>query len=318
MSKYKFNKDQLKFDEERRGIFSRISRAFKYIIGSVLLAVLYYIIFALLFDTREEERLINENRMLSVENSRSIDRFGLVDSVITELSERDENIYKSLFKTAPPKIGHNYRSELYYQLDTSSDKSIIDVASAKIFSLDTMVSNTSEKLKMIFATVNAGKEDNLSMIPSIMPIKSESVSQTGAGFGKKMHPFYKTMNDHQGIDLLAPIGTEVISTVDGTIKDVIKSNRGKGNQVVVTNEKKYTLYYAYLGEVLVRKGQKINRGTVIARVGNTGLSLAPHLHYEVHYNDKPVDPVYYFFSELSPIDYMEIAVTALNNGQSLD
>ena len=317
MSKYKFNRDQLKFDEDRRGLLGRVSTTFKYVIGSVLLAILYYIVFALFFDTREEERLINENKMLSTEYSRSFNRFGLLDSVITELSERDKNIYKSIFKTIPSGIGDNHRSELYYQLDTSSDKSLISVASSKISLLDTMVSGISEKIKEIFVAIDAEK-DNLLMIPSMLPIKNMSVSQTGAGFGKKIHPFYKTMSDHHGIDLLAPIGTEILSTIDGTVKEVIKSDKGRGNQIVITNEKGYTLYYAHLGEMLIRNGQKINRGTVIARVGNSGLSFAPHLHYEVHYNNKPVDPVNYFFSELSPIDYMEMVIIALNNGQSLD
>ena len=317
MSKYKFNKDQLKFDEDRRGILGRVSTFLKYVIGSVLLAVLYYIVFALFFDTREEEMLINENKMLAAEYSRSVERFGLLDSVITELSDRDERIYKSIFKTEPPAMRHNYRSELYYQLDTSSDKSIVDVASSKILSLDTMVTNTSEKIKMIFAAVNEGGGD-ISLIPSIMPIKSELVSQTGAGFGKKMHPFYKTMNDHPGLDLLAPIGTAILTTIDGTVKDVVKSTRGRGNQITITNEKGYTIYYAHLGEMLVRKGQKVNKGTVIARVGNSGLSFAPHLHYEVRYNDNPMDPVNYFFTELSPVAYMEMVATALNSGQSLD
>jgi len=319
MSKYKFNRDQLKFDEDHRGLFGRVSAVVKWIIGSVLLAVLYYAVFALFFDTREEERMINENKMLLAEYNRSLDRLGLVDSVITELSERDRNIYMSIFKTTPSEIGHSYRYELYHQLDTSSDRSIVNVTSSKISSLDTMVSNVSESFKRISIAVSDGKE-HLSMIPSLLPIKNMSVSQTGAGFGKKIHPFYKTMSDHMGIDLLAPVGTEVVSTADGTVKEVIRSNtnRGKGNQIVVANEKGYTLYYAHLGEILVRKGQKIDRGAVIARVGNSGLSFAPHLHYEIHYNDNPVDPVNYFFAELSPTDYMEMVVIALNNGQSLD
>ena len=317
MSKYKFDRDQLEFDEVRRGLFGRVSVALKYIVGSILLAVLYYVIFALIFNTGEEESLLNENEMLQAEYNRSFERFGLLDSVVAELSERDRNIYMSIFKTNPPDFGGDYRSGLYYQLDTSSDRTIVKSSAAKLSSLKGSITTTRVRSEDIYNSIRA-KRDSIFMIPSILPMRDMSVSQTGAGFGRKMHPYYKTMTNHQGIDLLATVGTEVVSTIDGTVKEVVSSDRGRGNQVVITSGKGYTIHYAHLGTILVRKGQIVNRGMVIARVGNSGLSFAPHLHYEVHLNDKPVDPVNYFFAELSPRDYMEMVTVALNSGQSLD
>jgi len=317
MSKYKFDRDQLEFDEVRRGLFGRVSVALKYIVGSILLAVLYYVIFALIFNTGEEESLLNENEMLQAEYNRSFERFGLLDSVVAELSERDRNIYMSIFKTNPPDFGGDYRSGLYYQLDTSSDRTIVKSSAAKLSSLKGSITTTRVRSEDIYNSIRA-RRDSISMIPSILPMRDMSVSQTGAGFGRKMHPYYKTMTNHQGIDLLATVGTEVVSTIDGTVKEVVSSDRGRGNQVVITSGKGYTIHYAHLGTILVRKGQIVNRGMVIARVGNSGLSFAPHLHYEVHLNDKPVDPVNYFFAELSPRDYMEMVTVALNSGQSLD
>ena len=317
MSKYKFDRDQLEFDEVRRGLFGRVSVALKYIVGSILLAVLYYVIFALIFNTGEEESLLNENEMLQAEYNRSFERFGLLDGVVAELSERDRNIYMSIFKTNPPDFGGDYRSGLYYQLDTSSDRTIVKSSAAKLSSLKGSITTTRVRSEDIYNSIRA-KRDSIFMIPSILPMRDMSVSQTGAGFGRKMHPYYKTMTNHQGIDLLATVGTEVVSTIDGTVKEVVSSDRGRGNQVVITSGKGYTIHYAHLGTILVRKGQIVNRGMVIARVGNSGLSFAPHLHYEVHLNDKPVDPVNYFFAELSPRDYMEMVTVALNSGQSLD
>ena len=317
MGKYKFNKDQLEFDEVRRGFRGKIFTVAKYIVGTILLAVFYYIIYALIFNTKEEERLIGERDMLLAEYSRAVERLVLLDSVVADLSERDRNIYGSLFKTEPPDFDVDRRADVYYQLDTSSDQSIISDSRIKISLLEEAGSGMNAKIEEVFNSVKT-MTDSLSMIPSIFPIKNMSISQTGAGFGRKMHPFYKTMSDHNGIDLLAPIGTEVLSTIDGKVKDVIRSDKGRGNHIVITNEMGFTLHYHHLGTMVVRRGQIVKKGNVIARVGNSGLSFAPHLHYEIHFNGKPVDPVNYFFAELSPRSYMEMVTIASNSGQSLD
>ena len=317
MSKYKFDRDQLDFDEVRRGLIGRSLTVLKYIVGSVLLAVLYYIVFALIFNTKEEEALIGKNEMLREGYSRGVERFALLDGVVSELSERDRSIYMSLFKSEPPDFAGDYRSDMYYQLDTSSDRSIVGSSRIKISSLGKAVKTLNMGAKEVFDSAEM-MADSVSMIPSVFPIRDMSVSQTGAGFGMKMHPFYKTMSNHYGIDLLAPIGTEVLSTVDGDVKEVIRSDKGRGNHIVITSGKNYTLHYYHLGTMLVQKGKKVKRGDVIARVGNSGLSFAPHLHYEIHFKGKPIDPVNYFFAELSPKSYMEMVTIALNSGQTLD
>ena len=317
MSKYKFDRDQLDFDEVRRGLIGRGFTVLKYVVGSILLAVLYYIVYALIFNTKEQEALINRNEMLREGYSRGIERYALLDSVVSELSERDRSIYMSLFKSEPPDFAGDYSSDMYYQIDTSLDRSIVGDSRIKIASLEEIINILNMGAKEVFDSAEM-MADSVSMIPSVFPIKDMLVSQTNAGFGLKMHPFYKTMTNHYGIDLLAPIGTEVISTVDGIVKEVIRSDKGRGNHIVITSEKGYTLHYYHLGTMIVQKGKSVKRGDVIARIGNSGLSFAPHLHYEIHLKGKPVDPVNYFFAELSPKSYMEMVTIALNTGQTLD
>jgi murein DD-endopeptidase MepM/ murein hydrolase activator NlpD len=126
------------------------------------------------------------------------------------------------------------------------------------------------------------------------------------------------MEMHNGIDLLASLGTEVIAVANGVVTDISRSDRGRGNQIVIEHWGGYKTVYSHLGDVMVRKSQQVKQGNVIARVGNSGLSFAPHLHFEVHLDGKPVEPVNYFFADLSPSEYREMLMIAINTGQSLD
>ncbi len=316
MSKYRFNRDQLKFVEERLGLKGRIALFFKYALGSLLLAILYYIVFASLFNTRAEERLIRENKMLVSQYETAVDKLDVLDNVISDLQKRDYEIYMSIFKSTPPGFLSGYNQKLYKQLDTSSDLILVNFTSDRVKFTDFLASEQIKKIESIYNTLK--NKEGLLSIPSILPVKNLTTAQTGAGVGKKIHPFYKTMNDHTGIDLLPGIGAEVIATADGKVHKVIKSDRDRGNQIRIIHEGGFETYYAHLGEIFVREGQVVKRGVVIARVGNSGLSFAPHLHYEVIFNGEVMDPVNYFFAELNPAGYKEMMLIALNSGQSMD
>ncbi len=316
MSKYRFNREQLRFVEDKLGLTGKFNMVFRYVLGSVLLAVLYYLIFAALFNTGEEVMLQRENDILNSEYRRSLEKLDVLDNVIADLKRRDREIYMSIFKSAPPELLNEYNPRLYVQLDTSSDLSLVNYSSDRIKFTEYLAQEQIKKIESIYSQLKGN--DMLKYIPAILPIRGMSVSQTGAGTGRKIHPFYKTMNDHTGLDLLAGIGTEVLATANGTVLAVERSDRGRGNQVTIVHEGGYETYYAHLGDILVRKGERVSRGTVIARVGNSGLSFAPHLHYEVRRGGKIMDPVNYFFAELKPGSYREMVITALNSGQSMD
>lgn len=316
MSKYRFNREQLKFVEDKLGLFGRFKTVFKYFLGSILLAILYYIIFATFFNTKEEERVLRENAILNAEYRRSLDRLDVLDNVILDLKKKDREIYMNIFKSNPPHLLNEYNSELYMKLDTSSDEDLVNYTSDRIRFTRFLAQEQVKRIDMIYQALEENKL--LSSIPAILPIKGMSVSQTGAGMGQKIHPFYKTKNEHTGIDFLAGLGTEVLATAEGVVVEVLRSDRGRGNQIRVDHNGGYQTYYAHLGDILVRKGQKISRGHIIARVGNSGLSFAPHLHYEVTLGGRVVDPVNYLFANLTPDNYREVLLTALNSGQSLD
>ncbi len=316
MSRYKFNKEQLRFVEEGSGLWRRVKVVLRYLTVSLVLAVLYYFVFSSMFNTREQERLRRENQLMNEEYLRAIERLDLLDDVVSDLQTKDRDIYMNIFKSNPPDFIYEYSSKLYTRLDTASDKSLVTFTSEKIENSVKLAVMQSDRINTIYNLIN--NNDSLIFIPSEIPVKNFSVSQTGAGMGEKIHPFYKTKNFHTGIDLLAVTGTEVLAAASGVVSEVTRSDRGRGNQVRVNHGNGYVTYYAHLGEIMVRRGAKVKKGDPIARVGSSGLSFAPHLHYEVLLDEKAQDPTGYFFGVLSPSVYREMTITALNSGQSLD
>ncbi|MCI2122484.1 MAG: M23 family metallopeptidase, partial [Bacteroidales bacterium] len=160
--------------------------------------------------------------------------------------------------------------------------------------------------------------DSVRRIPSILPIRRFSIASTGASVGKKVNPFLKTVTDHEGIDLLAPIGTDVLATATGVVIAVSNSKSGFGKAVTISHGNGLSTFYCHLNDILVRRGQKITQGDVIGRVGNSGTSFAPHLHYAVFRDGVVQDPVNYFFADLDGKGYREMLLIATNTGQSLD
>ena len=162
------------------------------------------------------------------------------------------------------------------------------------------------------------KEDMLRSIPAIIPISTKDLTRIASGFGLRIHPIYKISKFHAGMDFTAPLGSEIYASGDGTIESVNSGKRGMGNYIVINHGFGYSSVYAHLDSFAVRAGQKVHRGDVIGYVGDTGLSIAPHLHYEILLNGQHVDPVNYFFNDLSAAEYEEMIEIASRTGQSFD
>lgn len=319
MSKFKFNKDLLDIVEDKLGIRGWIIRIFKYFVVSVLLAVLYYLIYAMVFNSREEELITKQNRLTEQELAIVDKRMGNLESVIDELKQRDVEIYKGIFKAAPPTLSAGgYSKNLFEQIDSSRDASLIQFTTEKVKNIDNLYIKEKKKIDDINSYIRDLSAESLRLIPAVLPVEYVGTSQTGASIGKKIHPFYKTATFHSGLDLLSSIGTSVIATADGVVSQVTKVDKGDGNTVSISHGNEYKTVYSHLSDILVRSGQRVKRGDVIARVGNSGLSFAPHLHYEVIFKGKHMEPINYFFAELNPAQLREMLVVAINSGQSLD
>lgn len=315
--RYVYNKDELRFEELKptpRRIASAIGKLFLY---SIAAAAAVYLIVALVFDTPDQKRLWRENRYISQTYDNMAANADLLDNSVKSLEFRDKQIYEEIFKSEPPDLMTADTIVNYSHLDTVKEAPLIWNTHLKGDILGFEAKRAANSMSGIRSRVNV-MGDSVFRIPSIVPISRFSLASTGASVGKKVNPFLKTLDDHAGLDLVAPIGTEVLASAEGVVSKIDRAQKGFGNSVTIDHGNGMTTFYAHLNDILVHQGQNVKRGTVIGRVGNSGTSFAPHLHYGVFRKGVPEDPVNYFFADLDGRNYREMLIIATNTGQSLD
>lgn len=317
MNKYKFNKEQLKFVEDKKGLKGWILVGIRYFLVSLILALAYYIIFALVVNTEKEKQLQVQTELMEQEYGKLQERIEVLDNTIKNLQQRDKEIYRSIFNSEPPVFSAAADNEMFEGIDTTRIEAIIKDSKKRLEVMEGGMIEVKGALQGITDSL-AAKGEDVTSIPSIIPIKDFTIRQSGASIGKKMNPFYKTVAMHTGMDLLAATGTQILAAADGTVTQAQKKGKEEGHTIEIKHKNGYVTKYKHLGDILVRKGQKVKQGAVIGRVGVTGMSFAPHLHYEVWLNDEMMDPVNYYFGTLTPQMFMDMAVIVANTGQSLD
>ncbi len=320
MKKFVYNKEELKFDEKKRSIWKILLVVFEYVLVSFVIAIVYYLFFALIFNTDKEKKLVAENAYLSQEYEKMSEKADLVNDVVKSLEIRDREIYSDIFDADPPSVfslpEQDSTSDVEYIYNQDEEDLIWDTH-IKCIKVENDVKRVKERIKVINTRIADENFNNFSL-PSIIPVKHFSIAQTGASVGNKINPFYKTLREHTGVDLLSPVGTEVMATANGVVETVSKSIKGMGNTVVIDHENGIKTVYSHLSDIYVRQGQRVGQKYVIARSGNSGTTFTPVLHYEVIRDGEYVDPVNYFFADLSPALFRDMMTISRNTGQSMD
>lgn len=319
MAKFFYNKKELRFDKKKFSFWRALLVVGKYVFFSLLVAVIYYAIFALFFNTEREKQLIAEGDYMKREYERMKEQVEIVGSVIDGLETRDRQIYNDIFQSAPPTYmtgRDSGRMDLSAIYEEDEDDLIwnVNIRASRLESISRRINNSIENINH---RLGAGESDWTS-IPSIIPVKGFSIARTGASVGQKFSPFYKTLRDHTGFDIMSPVGTEVLATASGTVTMVSRQTTAWGRRIEITHPGGIVTTYSHLQEIMVKKGQKVKQSDVIGRVGNSGTSFASHLHYEVIVDGNYVDPINYFFADITPMAYQEMMMIALSTGQSMD
>ena len=317
MGKYRYDKDDLNFVEDKRGFKGWVKILVGYFCMSLVLAVLYYVVFSLFISTEQERALERETELMEVEYEKLYGRLHQLDNTVKNLQHRDREIYRSIFNAEPPVYSAYGDYDMFAGIDTTRIESVVEDSKMRLSVMErgmARVETTFEGIRGALDSLGSG----VTAIPSIVPVKDFSIRQSGASVGKKINPFYKTVAMHDGMDLLAASGTPVLAGADGTVVKAVRNGKREGSSVTIDHGNGYVTVYNHLGSLKVRKGQKVRQGDKIAEVGLTGMSFAPHLHYEVWYNGKVMDPMNYFFSSVTPQMFREMAVVVANTGQSLD
>lgn len=283
-------------------------------------ALLYYVAFALLFDTPLEHRMRHSTDVLRSEYETLSARYDSLEMVLDNVAERDRSIFRILFESDPYDLESEQSEErlaLHEKTISKSKRDIITDLHQRIDNVDKRIADLESswnRIKLLGDTL--GEKSN--RIPSIQPVLNKQLSLLTAGYGNLLNPFYRTLHSHQGVDYTVAEGSSVFATADGTVKEISDKSSTLGKTIVIDHGNGYQTSYSHLLSTLVRRGQKIQRGDIIALSGNSGLSLAPHLHYEVRFNGLRVDPIHYFFMELSPVEYSRIIRISQSGMQSFD
>ena len=283
-------------------------------------ALLYYVAFALLFDTPLEHRMRHSTDVLRSEYETLSARYDSLEMVLDNIAERDRSVFRILFESDPYDLNSEQSEErlaLHEKTISKSKRDIIADLKQRIDNVNNRIATLESswnRIKLLGDTL--GEKSN--RIPSIQPVLNKQLSLLTAGYGNLLNPFYRTLQSHQGVDYTVAEGSSVFATADGTVKEISDKSSTLGKTIVIDHGNGYQTSYSHLLSTLVRRGQKVQRGDIIALSGNSGLSLAPHLHYEVRFNGLRVDPIHYFFMELSPDEYSRIIRIAQSGMQSFD
>lgn len=320
-TKYKFNHETLSFDRIRLGLRQTFLRLFGYFVASLFLAGIYGFIFAFIFDSPKEKALKREIAQLTLQYELMNREMENVEKVLTHLQETDDNLYRTIFESEP--VPSSYREggiggvNRYEDLEGFSNSELVIETAKRLDGIRKKIYVQSQSFDELIAYARE-KEEMLSSIPAIQPVSNHDLKRTASGFGYRIHPIYKISKFHAGMDFTAPTGTDVYATGNGVVREVKSARRELGNHVIIDHGFGYQTVYAHLDRFNVREGQKVKRGDIIGFVGSTGLSTAPHLHYEVHVNGNAVNPALYYFNDLTPEEYERMLEISGKSGQTFD
>lgn len=282
--------------------------------------IVVFVLLACFFEMPGERRLREKQNMvedrLAVLNRRADDAIGVMEAI----AARDNNFYRVMMQSEPLSAAQRYsgleRQRNYDAIDSMADSKLLRLTTDKLDLLDQMIYSQSKSYDFLAGEVSS-MSDRTSHIPAIQPISEKHLRAMASGYGYRRDPIYGTTKYHEGMDFSSPIGTPVYATGDGVVRTASwKSQYGK--LIEISHGYNYDTRYAHLSEILVKPGQSVKRGDLIGKVGNTGKSTGPHLHYEVRFRGKPQNPVNYYFYDLTPDEYDAMILEAENAGHVMD
>ncbi len=319
--KYYYNSKTLSYEKAKTPWRWRVVKSLAYI-GSVLFfSVLLSLFLFNYFETPEEKVIKREIAQVENEYKSMMEELDHLSGIVDDLAARDENIYRVIFEAEP--ISEEVRKSgmgggnRYASLLNLPQGKLIRETKLKMDQLEKQLAIQSKSYEELKELVNE-KESMLASIPAIQPMITNESVYLSSGFGNRFHPIYKTKRMHPGIDFSAPIGTEIHVTGNGVVERVERKRRGYGYNIIIDHGFGYKTLYAHLSEIDVVTGQQVSRGEIIGKVGNTGTSTAPHLHYEIIRNGSKINPIHFFYNDLTPEEYELILEQAELSNQSFD
>lgn len=310
--KYYYDTETCSFEKAKLDTHSVVRSVLSYTLVSGLIAGLI-LIYLFYFSTNPvTEQLRQDNRDLATQIEKFDEVIASLETDLENLHKKDEDVYRAILKADP--ITDEWEagsggSAVFKPFEEQSLKKTDE----RMEALNTKVRIQKESFRRLM-TMYAVKEEEMKHMPSIRPIGTDLIS----GFGYRMHPILKVKKLHTGLDFRAPVGTPVYATADGVVTLSGRGSNGYGIQIDVDHGFGYESKYAHLSKTVANVGQKVKRGTLLGYTGNTGLSKGPHLHYEIKKDGVKLDPVDYFYSDLTPEQYVAFKKQANQYNESMD
>jgi murein DD-endopeptidase MepM/ murein hydrolase activator NlpD len=292
------------------------SMAFGLVFGAVVIVLAYNFI-----RSPREKVLQNELEQYKLQYKIMNDRMDKIQKVLADVQDRDDNIYRVIFEAEPVpsevrKAGFG-GVDRYEQLERIPNSKIVVNTAKRLDEITSQLVVQSKSYDEVFKLAK-DKEKLIASIPAVQPVDFHDLRRIGSLFGYRTDPFYKVTKFHEGIDFAAAVGTPIYATGDGVVSEAEYNSGGYGNKIIINHGYSYETVYAHLSKIKVKKGQRVKRGEIIGLMGNTGKSTAPHLHYEVHKAGVPMNPIYFFFNDITPAEYQAMIELSMKPSQTLD
>jgi len=320
--KYKFNTKSLTYERVSVTVKERVWRFLSYLATGLVFATLTIVISKKILPSPAEKKQNREIEALKLQYELLQKKMDMLDRVLADMEERDDNIYRSIFEAEPlPKSIRNAGyggSNRYSEFERYDNGELMIRTSER---LDQIAKKMYIQTKSFDEVVKLAKskEQLINAIPAIMPINKKDLTHAvTSGFGWRTHPIYKTQEFHPGMDFTAVQGTPIYATGDGVVERADNMAQGYGNHVVLNHGFGYQTLYGHMSRIKCKVGQKVKRGELIGYVGSTGLSTAPHVHYEVIKNGEKTNPINFYYSDLSPEQYQHLIENSKSVSQSFD
>lgn len=319
--KYIFNHKTLKFEQFKLSLTTRILRILLVLLAVAGGAFLFAILLYTFFQSPTEKMQARELEYMKLQYDILNDRLDNLEVLALDLEQRDNDLYRVIFDADPipsstRKSGFSNVNRYVNLYGYRNSDQVVNVA-RKMDILSSQFYNQSVSYDEVFELAR-NKAEMLACIPAIFPLKQEEIKYISSYFGYRPDPIYMITKFHSGIDFSAQLGTETYATGDGVVENIEYNKWGYGTMVVLNHGFGYKTRYAHLQKATVRKGQKVKRGQQVGLIGNTGKTTGVHLHYEVLKNDVAIDPINFFYNDLTPDEYNQILQQSSLPSQTLD
>ncbi len=319
--KYYYNTHTLRFEKLEVPLRVRLLQVFAFVTACIVTGLLIVFIVFKYIDSPKEKFLRQENEDMKQRYSILSERMNELELQMDELENRDNNVYREIFGTTP--IPDSIRTKVVEKKNEvklvarMGETELVNSMTDQL-NLLAIRQKSQDKSYVEITNLVKNKEKLINATPSIQPVSNKNLDRIASGFGYRIDPVYKDRRLHAGLDFTAPSGTPIYATADGTVSDAGFHTGGYGNRVMINHGFGYQTLYGHMSKIKARVGGRVKRGEVIGYVGSTGKSTGPHCHYEVHRSGRQVDPIYYFYNDLTPAQFDRILKLAAVSNQSFD